>query len=94
MSDSTETSSERSKKKQDVDATKEAKENPDLSAAALECIIKVRLHGDGVPEVMGLEGPCARVLDEVRPLKREFWLKKMPPELRKKLAQETDQNKK
>lgn len=94
MSDSTETSSERSKKTEGRDTTEGTKENPDLSASALGCIIRVRLHGDGVPEVVGLEGPCARVLDEVRPLKREFWLKKMPPELRKKLAQEIDENKK
>jgi hypothetical protein len=91
MSDSTETPSERSEKTEGRDTTRGTNENPD-SASALECIIRVRLHGDGVPEVVGLEGPCARVLDEVRPLKREFWLKKMPPELRKKLTQETDQN--
>jgi hypothetical protein len=55
------------------------------------CLLKIDLGRDGHLKVKDAEGDCRKALGQLSPARRDFWLRKMPKDLRQRLTQSEEQ---
>lgn len=54
------------------------------------CTLEVRIDERGNVEVIGMGQSCPRILTELPPVRKEFWLRRTKPELRRKIEEQQE----
>jgi hypothetical protein len=60
-----------------------------------QCKLQVKLDKKGNVEVLSMDENCLRIFEELPPVRRQFWRRRLPPELRGKTehAEESEESK-
>ena len=72
------------RKERDLDEQKR-KDDPADSA---RCTLDVRIDERGNVEVVGMSQSCPPILTELPPVRKEFWLRRTKPELRRQIEEQ------
>ena len=89
MTEDSSTSENQSRTPKKASELEEQKRKDDPADSA-RCTLDVRIDERGNVEVVGVGQSCPRILKELPPIRKEFWLRRTKPELRRKIEEQRE----